>query len=85
MNNTITANVLKTKGISAVDIFANQGIETIITVRGEDKYVILTKNDFDRLRECELTAAIIESEQDLKNGKYHSSSIEEHIKRIENA
>ena len=85
MNNTITANILKTKGISAVDIFANQGIETIVTVRGEDKYVILTKADFDRLREYELTAAIIESEQDLKNGKYHSSSIEEHIKRIENA
>jgi len=84
MNNTITANLLKTKGISAVNPFAKKGIETIVTVRGEDKYVILTKNEFDRLREYELTAAILETEQDMKTGKYHTN-IEKHLKEVTNA
>jgi PHD/YefM family antitoxin component YafN of YafNO toxin-antitoxin module len=84
MNNTITANDLKTKGISTVDKFAKTGLETIISVRGEKKYVVITMSEFDRLRECELTAALAESENDLKNGKYNEDSINAHLKRIKN-
>jgi hypothetical protein len=57
MNNTLTANDLKTKGISTVDAIAKNGLETFITVRGEQKYVIVTTAEFNRLRECELSAA----------------------------
>lgn len=85
MDNIITANDLKVKGVSAIETFAKKGLETIVTVRGKEKYIILTKTEFDRLRECELTAALAESEQDLKNGKYHEDSIEDHLKRIANA
>jgi hypothetical protein len=85
MDNIITANDLKVKGVSAIETFAKKGLETIVTVRGEEKYIILTKNEFNRLRECELTAALAESEQDLKNGKYHEDSVEDHLKRIKNA
>lgn len=82
MNNFVTANDLKTKGVSAIEPFAKKGLETIITVRGVDTYVVLTTQSFNHLRECELTAALIESEKDMKNRKYHEGSIEEHLKRI---
>lgn len=83
MNNTVTANDLKTKGVSAIEENAMEGMETIVTVRGKEKYVIVTTAEFGRLRECELTAALIESEQDLKEGKYHDS-LKKHLKNIEN-
>lgn len=83
MNNTITANDLKVKGISAIEQSSGEGSETIITVRGKEKYVIITKEEFGRLRECELTAALIESEKDLKDGKYHTS-LKKHLKDMEN-
>lgn len=82
MNNFVTANDLKTKGVSAIEPFAKKGLETIITVRGVDTYVVLTTQAFNHLRECELTTALIESESDIKKGKYHKDSAEEHLKRI---
>mgnify|MGYP001616734398 CR=1 FL=1 len=83
MNNTVTANELKTRGISAIEAYAKKGLETIVTVRGKEKYIVITTQEFNRLRECELSAAIIESEQDLKKGKYHSS-IKKHLKNVKN-
>jgi len=85
MNNTLTANDLKTKGISSVDKNAEKGLETIITIRGKEKYVIITTTEFNRLRECELTTALIESEKDIKKGMFKKDSIEKHTKRIKNA
>lgn len=83
MNNTVTANELKTKGVSVIEIYAKKGLETIVTVRGKEKYIIITAREFNRLRECELTAALIESERDIKKGKYHDS-IKKHLKSIKN-
>lgn len=85
MNNRITANELKIKGISIADNLAAQGLETIVTVRGEAKYVILPTKQYYELKEHELSAALLESEQDLKNGNYYEESVEDHIKRISNA
>lgn len=82
MNNTVTANELKTKGISIADNLAAQGLETIVTVRGEAKYVILPTQQYYELKEHELTAALAESKKDLKNKNYKEGSIEDHIKRI---
>jgi prevent-host-death family protein len=80
----ITANDLKTKGISVIDelITDNNGI--VITVRGIEKYVILPMEEYNQLREFELDAAIQESKNELTNGKYFSDSIEEHLKRVSN-
>lgn len=82
MNNFITANDLKTKGVSAIKPFAKKGLETVIKVRGIDTYVVLTTQAFNHLRECELTTALIESEKDIKSGKYNEDSVAEHLKRI---
>ncbi len=84
MNNFVTANDLKTKGISVVEPFAKKGLETIVKVRGVDTYVILTTEDFNRLRGYELSAAIAETEKDLASGNYREETVEEHLKRLSN-
>jgi PHD/YefM family antitoxin component YafN of YafNO toxin-antitoxin module len=84
MGNEITANELKVKGITAIDDVTSNGYEAIITVRGKQKYVVMTMEEYNNLREYELEAAIIEAELDIKKGKIKKGSVEEHIKRIEN-
>jgi hypothetical protein len=84
MTNEITANDLKVKGISAIEDITSSGIEAIITVRGKQKYVVVTMDEYNKFREYELEAAINESKMDIQEGKFHMDSIEEHLKRIEN-
>ena len=79
---TIPANELKTKGIKAVEKEIDENEEAIITVRGEQKYVIVDMNRYNYLRECELEAALMETRKDLENNNIKDESIESHIKRI---
>jgi prevent-host-death family protein len=78
----ITANDLKTKGITAIDelVAGNDGV--IITVRGKEKYVVLSMDEYNQLRELELDAAIQETRKDIAEGRFHSGSVEDHMKRI---
>jgi len=79
---TITANDLKTKGISSIrEQLANEP-EAVITVRGEKKFVVMDINHYNYLRECELEAAVLEARADLKDGKVVVESVAEHIARI---
>lgn len=82
MGNIITANELKTKGVSVIEEVTTQNAEAIITVRGKNKYVVLSIEDYNQLREYELEAAINESLDDIKEGKIYKDSIEDHMKRI---
>lgn len=82
MTQTITANELKTKGISILNDETSEGDEVIITVRGKNKFVILPMEKYNYLRECELEAALNESKKDIKEGKIFKESVEKHIKRI---
>jgi len=82
MTQTITANELKTKGISILNDATSEGDEVIITVRGKNKFVILPMEKYNYLRECELEDALNESKKDIKEGKIFKESVEKHIKRI---
>ncbi len=82
MDNIITANELKTKGVSILDNMTSNGNEAIISVHGKQKYIVLTIQEYNYLKECELEAAIIESKRDLEDGKIINESIDEHLKRI---
>ena len=84
MINNITANELKVKGISILDKITSEQNEAIITVRGKNKYVVMTMEEYNYLRECELEAALIESQKDISEGRYNVDSVEDHLKRIEN-
>ncbi|HET53725.1 MAG TPA: type II toxin-antitoxin system Phd/YefM family antitoxin [Ignavibacteria bacterium] len=84
MNESITANELKTKGISAINKILSKESEAIITVRGKDKFVVLPIDKYNQLREYELEAALEEIKRELKEGKFVEESIEEHIKSLNN-
>lgn len=82
MNNIITANDLKIRGVSAINEATSDGNEAIITVRGKNQYVVIPVETYNHLRECELEAALYESKNDLENGNYITETVDEHIKRI---
>jgi prevent-host-death family protein len=82
MTQTITANELKTKGVTILNDETADGTEVIITVRGKNKFVVLPIEKYNYLRECELEAALLESKRDIKEGKFINESVEKHIKRI---
>ena len=85
MFNSITANDLKVKGVSVLDQVISEENEAVITVRGKSKYVVLSMDEYNRLRECELEAALIEAKKDIEAGSYYTGSIEDHIERITDA
>jgi len=82
MAQIITANDLKTKGVSILDEETSDGTEVIVTVRGKNKYVVLPIEKYNYLRECELEAALLETKRDIKERKFIKESVEKHIKRM---
>jgi len=82
MNRYITANELKTKGVSVVEEETAEYGEAIITVRGKSKYVVIPLERYNELREYELLVAVEESKKAIDNGDYVIESVEEHMKRI---
>jgi len=79
---SITANALKTKGVSVVESALQRDGEAVITVRGERKYVVLDVNTYNKLREYELDIALREARGDMESGNYKTESVDEHMKRV---
>jgi len=79
---TIPANQLKTKGIQSISEALSKEGEVMITVRGEGRYVVVDLPTYNRLRECELEAALQESRREVAEGKYVVESVEDHLKRV---
>ncbi len=80
--NAITANELKTKGVSVIEHNLIKEQELIITVRGKERFVVMDMQQYNYLRECELGAALQHAREQYLEGNYISESVEEHIKRI---
>jgi len=78
----LSANDLKTKGISFVEKLIRKYNEVFITVRGKKKFVILPIEEYEKLREAELEKIIREAEEDYKKGRYIKETAEEHFKRL---
>ncbi|HET8808136.1 MAG TPA: prevent-host-death protein [Methylophaga sp.] len=78
----ITANDLKTKGVASLDAALQEQREAMITVRGEQKYVVMKIDDYKQLREAELEAAFLESLNDIDSGRFKTQSVETHIKEL---
>lgn len=79
----LTANDIKTKGISFVEKLIKKYNEVFITVRGKKKFVILPIEEYERLKEAELEKIIREAEEDYNQGRVIKESAEDHFKRIE--
>lgn len=79
----ISANDLKTKGVSAIEAALADSQEAIVSVRGKDKFVVMDIAHYHYLRECELDAALAETHADLKAGRFVQESAEEHLARLD--
>ena len=82
---TITANELKTKGIAAINKAMEGNGEATITIRGQDRYVVMDFDTYNRLRVCELEAALNETRREVAEGNYVEESVDDHIKRFSKA
>ena len=61
----ISANDLKTKGISAIELALSSAPEAVVSVRGKNKFVLMGMAQYHYLRECELSAALAQTHADL--------------------
>ncbi len=80
--NVVTANELKTKGVSVVEAHLQRDEEVVISVRGQGRYVIMDIEKYAKLREYELAIALQEAKADVEAGRYTSESVADHMKRI---
>ncbi len=79
----ITANELKTKGISLLKKALEKDIEIGISERGKTKYIAMSLERYNELREAELSDAINQAKEDYKNGNVVRMTVEEHIAELE--
>ena len=79
---TISANDLKTKGVKAIEEALATQPEVAVSVRGQVKYIVMSEEHYQYLRECELEAALAESKADLDAGRYVKETVAQHIRRI---
>ena len=79
---TIAANELKIRGVSSIEKALEDNVEALISVRGQERYVVMDKDEYKRLRVCELEAALYETRQQIADGEFIEESVEEHIARV---
>ena len=78
----ITANDLKTKGITAIESTLAEQSEAMISVRGKDRFVVMDVAHYNYLRECELEAALAQSRADVAAGRFVIESPQAHVDRV---
>lgn len=80
---TIAANDIKKRGVSALaDALCDQD-EGVITVRGKGQYVVMTMEKYNSFREIELGMAVEEARADYKAGRIASLTVDAHMRRID--
>ncbi|MGH8125737.1 MAG: hypothetical protein ACREPK_07810 [Rhodanobacteraceae bacterium] len=79
---SISANELKTRGISAIADALADAPDALVSVRGKDRFVVMDLEHYQYLRECELTAALAESQADIAAGRFAVESVDAHLKRL---
>lgn len=78
----VVANDLKTKGIKAIEEALIGQLEAPVSVRGQVKYVVMSQQQYQYLRECELEAALAESKADLAGSRFVKETVSQHMKRL---
>ena len=78
----ISANDVKTKGVSFLGKMLEKADELIINVRGKNKYVVLDVERYYEFRQRELDLAHMNAMQDIQEGRYKTQTAAEHIKEL---
>jgi len=81
---TITANEVKTKGVSVFDTMIDKFSEVVINVRGKNKYCVIPFEEYEAYRAYKLDMAHQEVMKDVEEGNYHSD-VQKHLDTIEEA
>ena len=79
----LSANDLKTRGVSAIEAALADHSEAVISVRSQNRFVVMGIEQYHYLRECELDAAWAASKADIAAGRFVIESVDEHIARLD--
>lgn len=79
---SITANELKTRGVASIDDVLKHQDEAMISVRGQERYVVMAIETYNHLRVCELEAALYQARREIAEGQGIEESVDEHLARI---
>jgi hypothetical protein len=79
---TITANEVKTNGVSIFGDMLEKADELFINVRGKNKYVVLDIERYNEFRQNELDIAHMKVMKDIQEGRYKVQTASEHIKEL---
>ena len=80
----VTANEVKTKGVSLFDKLFEKVDELVINVRGRNKYIVMPIERYEAIRAYELDKAYNEIKKDIADGRCRSVTPEEHFAEIKN-
>ncbi|MDD5359136.1 MAG: prevent-host-death protein [Sulfurovaceae bacterium] len=78
----ISANEVKTRGVSVFAQMLEKFDELTINVRGKNKYVVMDIERYKDLRALELDSLYEKAMTDIKDGNYKVMSAEEHLKEL---
>ena len=79
----LNANDLKTRGVAAIEAALETQPEAMISVRGKERFVVMDVAHYHYLRECELDAALAQSQTDIAAGRFVDESAAEHVARLQ--
>lgn len=79
----LTANDLKTRGVAAIEVLLVDQPEVMVSVRGKERYVVMDVARYHYLRECELDAALAQSQADIAAGRFVVQSAREHVAQLD--
>lgn len=79
----LAANDLKTRGVAAIESLLATQSEAMISVRGRERFVVMDVAHYHYLRECELDAALAQSQADVAAGRFAAESAAAHMARLE--
>jgi len=79
----IEANDLRIKGIKAIENEIREHGEATISYRGKAKYIVISCEEYEKLRVAELDALYMQARKDIERGEYEAietlDDLEKHI------
>jgi hypothetical protein len=78
----ISDNDLRTHGVAAIEAALVHATEAFISGRKQNRFVVMSIEQFQYLRNCELETALARSREDLIEGRFVISSPGQHLDRL---
>ncbi len=78
---SITANDLKSRGVSVLEAALEHQDEVLISVRGKPRFVVMDIEHYERLCEAEIHSAWQQAREAISQGDYVVATADERIAR----